>query len=113
MIPKWVWYAVGFIALCVAWNVTIRRLRRKYVNTDGRNKRTVRLYRRIVFLSRLIGEKPDEDVSGIANKARFSQHTVTEDELNAVIAAAERLTYRVHTLKNPIKRFVYRYILCI
>ena len=113
VIPKWVWYAVGFIAICVAWNVTIRKLRQRYVNTGGRNKRTVRLYRRIVFLSRLIDEKPDEDVSGIANKARFSQHTVTEDELNTVIAEAERLTYRVHTLNNPIKRFVYRYILCI
>ena len=88
-------------------SLTLRR-RRKRCTQGHPNKRALFLWRYLLSLSKACGRKPEEDLLHLAEKARFSQHTLTEDELSTLQTAAET---RIAILRTypAWKRLWYRY----
>lgn len=72
--------------------LAIRRRERLFSQPD-RNRAALAVYRHLVRLTQFGGEIP-ERITDIALKARFSQHTVGEEELKALRNYAEQLTRR-------------------
>lgn len=82
------------------------RLRRRTRGTT--NRRALAWWREVQKLGKLIKKQPPEELSALAEKAMFSQHQLTEEELEefSVWAAEAEATL----MRQPIwKRAVYRY----
>ena len=94
------------LAVLVQWRLRLwlRRRRRK----RGRiNSRIVAAWRESVYLARLLGEKPDKGLFALAQKAKFSQYVLKEENMTLfedyILSATERLR------KRPLPmRLVYR-----
>ena len=61
-------------------------------------------------LERWGGQMPDE-VAELAKKAKFSPHTLTEEERTTVVEAARTISAQVDKALPWYKRFCCRYIL--
>ncbi|MBR5871046.1 MAG: transglutaminase domain-containing protein [Clostridia bacterium] len=67
--------------------VVRRRIRRRHIEAqfcaeeDERNRSALRIYRRCLSLARACGEDIPGALTALAEKARFSQHTLTQEEL--------------------------------
>ena len=51
------------------------------------NRRGLRLWKQLVRACRLLKQSPGENCLLLAQKARFSQHTLTEEELQMLLSA--------------------------
>ena len=81
-------------------------LRRRLAEPDGR-KRAVNLYRQAERVLRYGGEMPEE-LQQTAEKARFSQHEITEEELARGRELLDGLTAEVEGGLSRWKRFAFR-----
>lgn len=85
------------------------RLRRQLSEPDGR-RRAVYLYREALRVLRFGGEMP-EAVLTTAEKASFSPHSISEEELKRSSDALNALTEQVQHSLRPLRRLVFRYLL--
>ena len=77
---KWLGILVG-ICLVVAGQFVLRqRLRSKRMHAGHPNQRALARWRMVLRMSRLIKEEPPEELYELAEKAKFSQHTLTVGE---------------------------------
>lgn len=90
---------------------------RRYIQRKGRsrgstNEQAVRCWHHMVRLARLLGEQPDKGLFEMAQKAKFSQYTLTQQELSQFddweTAAVGRLKKR-----SVFHRFWYRIVLAV
>ena len=82
---------VLLILVCIAAFILLllyqRDIRRRKIealfssDAHDRNRRVLRIYRRCAALARACGEELPASLTALAEKARFSQHTLTVDEL--------------------------------
>lgn len=76
------------------------------------NQQAVLRWQEAVRFARLLGQTPDKELFALAEKARFSQHTITQSELalfdDYAVAAKEKLQNRPW-----LHRFYYRIILAV
>ena len=84
---SWLWVVLKWLgillAICfaVVGQVILRqRLRSKRMHTGHPNQRALARWRMVLRMSRLIKEQPPEELYELAEKARFSQHTLTVGE---------------------------------
>lgn len=84
------------------------RHRRDRCSRARPNRRGLTYWRWLVRLCRTSGEKPEEALLCLAEKARFSQHTLTEEEIGCLKSAVDG---RIAELKKERfwKRVWYRY----
>ena len=82
------------------------RLRRWLSEPDGR-LRAVYLYRQALRVLRFGGEMP-EAVLAAAEKASFSPHSISEEELSRSLEALNELTDRVQGNLHPLRRLIFR-----
>ncbi len=82
-------------------------LRRKRQSRGSPNARALAMWQEYTLLARLLGEKPEKPVRSLAQKAKFSQHTVTDGELEALSAAIEAARTRLRE-KPPLIRLLHR-----
>ena len=82
------WTVLRYMGLLIAgvavlWGqYTIRlRQRRKKQRTGKPNARALARWQEIELLGRLLKAQPPEELLVLAEKARFSQHTLTKEEL--------------------------------
>jgi len=86
------WEKVKFFLLPLLWCLCAglviagqyflrRRFRQKRMRTGHHNRRAIARWREARRLGRLIGAEPPERLLQLAEKARFSQHTMTVQEL--------------------------------
>lgn len=74
------WLALG--AGAVSWQRTCRlRLRRKKLRTGSTNAQAIARWREAELLYRRLGQTPPRELAELAQKAKFSQHTLTAEEL--------------------------------
>lgn len=85
------------------------RLRRWLSEPDGR-LRAVYQYRQAQRVLRFGGEMP-EAVLTAAEKASFSPHSISEEELRRSLEALDELTDRVQAGLTPLRRLMFRYLL--
>jgi len=87
-VPPWLWKALkwmlilGLLILAVPVQRVLRlRYRQKRRNEGGSNDRAMARWREAERLFGRLGQAPPEELEALAQKARFSQHTLTEEEL--------------------------------
>ena len=83
-----------------------RRLRRWLAEPDGR-KRAVYLYRLARGVLRFGGEMPEAILSA-AEKASFSRHDISGEELGRALEALNALTAEVGPSLKPLRRLLFR-----
>ena len=70
------------------------------------NRRALTLWRWLRHLSKADGIPLDEDLLALAEKARFSQHTITDEELQVLEDARDR---RIAALRSqPMKKRLWQ-----
>ena len=87
-------------------------LTRRYGSTTPypSNRAAIAAYLQLKKLERWGGETPEE-VAELAKKARFSQHTLTEEERTAAADAARAAARGLDRALPWWKRLVFRYVL--
>lgn len=76
------------------------------------NELTLVRWHETVRYARLLGQMPEKELFALAEKARFSQHTITEQELALFDAYAESASQALKK-RSLLHRFYYRIILTV
>ena len=65
-----------------------------------------------IYIEKLIryGDEPPDELRELALKARFSQHTLTREELDALVNYAQCLAEKVDAGLSQIDKIIFRYI---
>ncbi len=117
--PRWLlslgkWLVTAMLAAAVLLLQRTVRIyaRQRRENTGGTNHRALALWQEAERLSSLLRESPPEELRQIAQKAKFSQHTLNAEEL-------EPFTVYLRRCRNRLKRapwyyqVYYRWILAV
>lgn len=87
-----------------------RAARERRFRQESTNRAVIAAYLQLKKLERWGGETPEE-VAELAKKARFSQHTLTEEEREQAVSAARASAGRVDRALPWYKRLWCRYVL--
>lgn len=77
---KWTGILLGVCAAVAAQYALRLRLRKKKMRTGPSNRRALFLWREVLRYTRLLKKKPPEELLQLAEKAKFSQHSLTASE---------------------------------
>lgn len=84
---SWLWVVLKWLGILLAVCFVVvgqiflrQRLRSRRMHTGHPNQRALARWRMVLRMSRLIKEQPPEALQKLAEKARFSQHTLTVGE---------------------------------
>ena len=105
-----VWCALALAALWLGYRVFAIGARHAQFTTGVSNKRAVMLYRHIRRLSKLTGSEIPEELTELAQRAKFSQHRLSEDDVAQLNTYSETLMQTLTQTRSLWKRFVYRMI---
>lgn len=100
----WKWVGAGLGALCVIavpvqWRVRV--FRRRQSCRKGRSKgRALACWRQHALMARLLGQMPEKELLELAQKAKFSQHAITAEELERFAKITEEQIGRLK--KKPL-----------
>lgn len=95
-------------ALPFLWRALARSVRRRRFAGADTNRAVIDMYRYLTRLSRRGGSIPEEATT-LAEKAKFSQHTLTEDERSTMAALTQREAESLDARLSPVKRLLLRY----
>lgn len=111
--PLWIFLGViGTVAMFpIRRTLLLRRWHRRLRRVDS-NARAKMMYRRMQRLSRLSGAGIPENVEALANKAAFSQHTISPPELEELRLALKYQSARV-SIAGFWKKLYAKYLLAI
>ena len=87
-----------------------RSRREKKFRQENTNRAVISAYLHLEKLARWGGQTPEE-VAELAKKAKFSPHTLTEEERSIAVEAARTISAQVDKALPWYKRFCCRYIL--
>lgn len=104
--------AVLVVLLLEGQRQTRLRLRRQRQRRGHPNARALACWQELALLSKLRREQPPREAEQLAQKAKFSQHTLTEEEL-AVFGEHLRICRRMLRQEAWYKRLVYQYIFAV
>lgn len=104
------WSVLALAALAFLWRIAVLSARTSNFTRGSTNRRAVHYYRHIQMLARLAKEPIPDELGALAQKARFSQHKLEEDELARLRGFSEELTLRLLTDARPMRRVMYRLI---
>ena len=109
------WSALGVLIL--GMGIWLQRkvrlhLRQRRLNRGTTNQRTIALWQEVARLSRITGSPADPALFAIAQKAKFSQHTITEQELGLFTAYMEKGRGQMER-RSLLHRLYYRIILVL
>ena len=92
-LPGWLWWLLvvplSLVLILLRYGFGLQ-YRRKRCRKGHPNRRALTLWRWLVQLSKAEGEKIPEELLCLAEKARFSQHTLEEKELQLLQQAVNR-----------------------
>lgn len=79
------WIGIAFGAVAVLWLQMVLRRRRRYrrMHTGKANKQALARWQEVRRFCRILKEETPEDLERLAEKAKFSQHRLTEEERGA------------------------------
>lgn len=108
-------YSHYFIAIIVLILISVgyRIVSRKYmtfkVRRKSSNQEIILYYCRVQRMSRF-GQAIPENIVQIANKAKFSQHQMTDEEMQQMIMACETFAQEVYQSLRGYHRFIFKFI---
>ncbi len=88
----------------------LRYKRRKSLSQGDVNSRAVAAYRHLLLLSGLGGGSVEEACRELAEKARFSRHQLTQQELDALLSACEKSEAELLSGANILTRLKLRFL---
>ena len=104
------WLLLPALILILALQRSVRiALRRKLQRTGDANRQALYRWREALRLSRLLKESPTEELIALAQKAKFSQHELTPEELQ-LFDSFNRSCLRRLRERSWLHRLVYRYL---
>ena len=106
---KWVVLGAGACALLWLGQYLPKKLRAKRLTDPDTNRAVLYGYRCLNRLKKWGGTLPDA-VLELAQKARFSQHTLSEEERAAVVACFNGQRRQLSATLSPIKKMAFRYL---
>lgn len=107
------WLLVPLLALALALQRSLRlALRRRHQRTGDPNRQALYRWREALRLARLLKESPTEELIVLAQKAKFSQHTLTQDELQQFDSFSRTCLRRLRQ-KPWYMRLIYQYIFAV
>jgi len=107
---KWVGILLAICFVVVGQIVLRQRLRSKRMHTGHPNQRALARWRMVLRMSRLIKEQPPEALYELAEKAKFSQHTLTVGErmeFDRYLDRAEARLNKMHWCKRLLIRLLW------
>ncbi len=108
-----------FIAILASSRKLQVALRKKHFTQKDSNKAAIEVYNYIVKLSayakpnRTDTPKMPKDLYNLVLKARFSQHMLTEQELEMLLVYAENQALEIQKTASLLKRFIGKYVYVI
>lgn len=116
---RWVWtvlrhlaWGLAILAVILAqWRLRLVLLRR-HLTSGTTNQQALACWRHSLWLSRLGKVPPPKDLLILANKAKFSQHTITEEELQQFLLHHQHCIANIRK-KNILLQGVYRFVLAL
>lgn len=104
---------IPLLALAVAAQRSVRlKLRRRRQHRGNTNAQALQRWREAERLARLLKETPAEELIDLAQKAKYSQHEITPEELQLFDSYCRSCLRRLK--EKPIyRRFVYRYFYAV
>ena len=112
-IPAAVWIALPLLAAAAAWPFVMRRIRRADFERGDINRRVIARYRYAAWLAKAMGTQVSAPVREAAERARFSRHASTDEDLALVVREADRLTEERRRTSNPLRLLWVRYFLAL
>jgi len=109
---KYLGWIFGCLGILVGqWRLRLYWLRRR-LQQGTPNRQALARWQHIKWLFKLEGTAPPEDLLALAKKAKFSQHTITEEELASMEAYRQDRIARMKK-KNIFLQAFYRFILAL
>ena len=106
----WLLGLAALVAVMVGqWRLRLH-LRQKRLTTGSTNERTLARWQDVAWLCRLLKKTPSRELFELAQKAKFSQYAITEEELARFIAFREEAVAQLRK-RNVFRRLWYRLIL--
>ena len=105
-----IWPVLVLAAALFLWRVLLFSIRRTAIGKGSPNRRAITLYHHICWLSRQTKTEVSSDFLEIAEKARFSHHKLSREDLLPMQALAEQLTKQLLADKRFWKQVLYRVI---
>ena len=109
---KWLAFpAMAAAGLFGQWKLRLRYRKNKLAASPP-NRQALLYWRELTRIWRILKESPDEALEDLAQKAKFSQHTLTEEELDSFRRTHAALTDRMRHSGWPAQ-LLYRLILAL
>lgn len=109
----WMLGILGFAGLWFLYRVLRLSGRNAQLLHGSANRRTIMYYRHIRYLSKFTKDEIPDELFQIAEKAKFSQHKISADELAQMQAHSEKLLQKLTQSRSLWLRFLYRMIYVI
>lgn len=106
---KWMALAAGVCALVWLGQYLPKKLRARRLASQDTNRAVLYGYRCLTRLKKWGGSLP-EPVLALAQKARFSQHTLSEEERAAVVSCFDGQRRQLAATLSPVKKLAFRYL---
>ena len=98
-------FSVGAVLLILGQWQLRRKLIVKKLTQGPVNRRAVAYWRQTVLLCRLLRQRPDGELFTLAQKAKFSQHTLTGEELAILEAGLHSVQQQLKAKPLPYRLF--------
>lgn len=106
--------SLGIVALALiaifSKRIIIIKKRKQRFETGGNNKRAICIYKELKNLTKISHLLITEEVKSVYEKARFSNHTISDDELkiieNAYYNSVEEIYNNLPRIKKPYYKFI-------
>lgn len=111
-IPNGVWWGVAIalpVGILLQWQIRRRSARRRLKKGDCRQK-VISRWVYLTQLQELLKEPAEEDLLELAQKAKFSNHTITEEDVERFDSAIDEAKGKLRK-HNILKRIYYALIL--
>ena len=111
----WLWLLTipGIVGLVLLRRSLVLSRKRRRCLTGHMNRRCMHCWRQIAHISRITGQLPDNALICLAEKARFSQHTMTEREFAILAQAAKDHTSQLKQSTSFFRRLWHKFVLCL
>ena len=105
-----IWPVLAAAVVLFLWRALLFSLRRGAIGRGSSNRRAVTLYHHVCWLAKKTGTEVPAEFLAIAEKARFSHHKLSREELAPMRQHADELTAQLLSDKRFWKQFLYRVI---
>lgn len=107
---RYLWPILAAAAALLIWRALLFSIRRAAIGQGSGNRRAVTLYHHICWLARRTKTEVPAEFLEVAEKARFSHHKLSREELQPLQDHADQLTRQLLADKRFWRQFLYRVI---